>query len=203
MAQPNRWMMFVDGENLTLQGQKVAEAAGLQLQPGPYWRKDVFLWVPGPDPVTTVFLVGYPGSMHLSFQLEQRAVRSHFYTALVGSEETQRETEKQLRDRSFEPRVFRKVGGKSKGVDIALTTDMLAHAYRDNYDLAVLIAGDRDYLPLVQEVKRLGKVVCVFFFAEPGYGLNPELRVAADRFGPLDQFIIDNWRRHLAKQPGQ
>jgi len=203
MAQPYRWMLFVDGENLTLQGQKLAKDAGLTLEPGQYWQKDVFLWAPGPSPVSTIFMIGYPGAMHLGFPLEQRAIRSHFYTTLVGNDETQRGVEERLRALDFEPRVFSKVSGKSKGVDITLAADMLGHAYRANYDLAVLVAGDRDYLPLVQEVKRLGRIACVFYFAAPGAGLSDELRLAADHFGPLHEFILENWRRHLNAQQRQ
>ena len=33
--------------------------------------------------------------------------------------------------------------------------------FEDHYDVAVLIAGDGDYVPLVEEVKSLGKVVYV------------------------------------------
>jgi uncharacterized LabA/DUF88 family protein len=57
-----------------------------------------------------------------------------------------------------------KQGRKTKGVDITLTRDMLSHAFRGNYDVARLIAGDGDYLPLIEEVKRLGKRVQVCFF---------------------------------------
>ena len=41
--------------------------------------------------------------------------------------------------------------------------------------------GDGDYVPLVEEVKRLGKiVVCVFF--DVGNGLSPALKIACDEF---------------------
>ena len=70
--------------------------------------------------------------------------------------------------------MLQKVKGRpSKGVDIALTCDMLSHASHDNYDVAVLIAGDGDYVPLVDEVKRLGKLVHLVFFQSTG--LNPKL----------------------------
>src|SRR4051794_12186407 len=45
----------------------------------------------------------------------------------------------------------------AKGVDISLTKDMLVQAFLGNYDIAVLVAADGDYLPVVEEVKRLGK----------------------------------------------
>lgn len=40
----------------------------------------------------------------------------------------------------------------SKQVDISLSVDMLMHANRKNYVVAVLVAGDEDYAPLVDTV---------------------------------------------------
>ncbi len=54
----------------------------------------------------------------------------------------------------FEPR--------EKCVDIALATSMLFHATVSNaYDVALAIIGDRDYIPLLQCVRRLGKRVVI------------------------------------------
>jgi uncharacterized LabA/DUF88 family protein len=62
---------------------------------------------------------------------------------------------------------------------------MLRQAFLDNYDLAVLVTGDGDYLPVVEEVKRLGKRVTLAFFEHAQAGLNPELPRAADEFYQL------------------
>jgi uncharacterized LabA/DUF88 family protein len=85
---------------------------------------------------------------------------------------------------------------RSKGVDIALAKDFLCNAFFNNYDVAVLYAGDGDYVPIVNEVKRMGKVVYVAFFYEAG--LSPALRLASDEYFPLDEFFCKQWR-----QPGQ
>jgi uncharacterized LabA/DUF88 family protein len=68
---------------------------------------------------------------------------------------------------------------------------MLSHAFLDNYDVAVLVAGDGDYLPLVREVQRLGKRVYVAFFESSG--LNPELSLVADGFHALDGLLFSTW----------
>jgi uncharacterized LabA/DUF88 family protein len=78
-------------------------------------------------------------------------------------------------------------------VDIALTKDLLRHAFLGNYDVAVLVAGDGDYVPLVDEVKRLGKVVYVEFFRQSG--LSNNLRLAADRFFEMDEFFLHQWKQ--------
>jgi hypothetical protein len=45
-----------------------------------------------------------------------------------------------------------------------------------------LVAGDGDYLPLIEEVKRLWKLVYVWFFEA---GLHPSIRLVADHFADL------------------
>ena len=57
--------------------------------------------------------------------------------------------------------------GKEKTVDVNLAVDMVTlHA---NYDLAIIVSGDQDYVPATQAVKNLGKhVVNVAFKARNG-----------------------------------
>jgi len=54
-----------------------------------------------------------------------------------------------------------KISGEweQKGVDTILALDMIEKAYTDQYDVAILIAGDLDHLPAVENVKRSGKEV--------------------------------------------
>jgi hypothetical protein len=42
-----RWMLFVDGENLTIRAQKLASDNAVNLQEGAEYRKNVFVWFPG------------------------------------------------------------------------------------------------------------------------------------------------------------
>jgi len=51
-----------------------------------------------------------------------------------------------------------------KGVDVQFAVDVLDHAHQDRYDVAVLITGDEDFLPLVRRVISLGKHVLVAYF---------------------------------------
>jgi len=90
---------------------------------------------------------------------------------------------------------------KAKGVDISLTKDMLSHAFMDHYQIAVLMSGDGDYIPVVEEVKRLGKRVVVWFFGETE-GLNPKLRLAADEFIDISNLWVTSWKT-LVTWPGQ
>jgi hypothetical protein len=40
-----------------------------------------------------------------------------------------------------------------KGVDVKIATDMVSLAYRDLYDAAILVSGDSDLAPAVQEIR--------------------------------------------------
>lgn len=46
-----------------------------------------------------------------------------------------------------------------KGVDVKLASHMLVFGFDNQYDVAVLVSGDGDFAPVVEEVQRLGKVV--------------------------------------------
>jgi uncharacterized LabA/DUF88 family protein len=63
---------------------------------------------------------------------------------------------------------------------------MLTHASRKHYDIAVLVAGDADYVPLVRAVKSEGPRVHVWFVSN---GLSPVLRREADYFVNIDGYF--------------
>ncbi len=46
-----------------------------------------------------------------------------------------------------------------KGVDVQLAAHMLAHAFDNQYDTAILVSHDGDFAPVVAEVQRLNKRV--------------------------------------------
>jgi hypothetical protein len=184
----SRWMCFVDGENLTARGQKFARDHGLQLDEGPCYLRDVFLWFPDLDVLDVVLCgPGYSVGHHMP-------VRSYYYTSLRGDLVKQQDTREKLRHLKFQPEVFArgKDDTKSKGLDLTIARDILSHGFRDNYDVMVLVAGDGDYVPLLEEVKRLGKICVVAFFEAEG--LNPELRLVADYFIGIDEWFLSKWK---------
>lgn len=183
-----RWMAFIDGENFTIRGEDVARQRDVQLVEGTHYMRGTFLWFPNTRAV-------FDGAwLTRDWSLDNRGLRLHFYTSVSGDRDKVTAVRKRLRELEFHPEVFLKSGDpqrKAKGVDIALTKDMLAHAFLDNYDAAVLVAGDGDYGPLIREVQRLGKRVYVAFFESSG--LNPELPLIADGFHGLDQKLVGSW----------
>jgi uncharacterized LabA/DUF88 family protein len=94
-----------------------------------------------------------------------------------------------LRQVGFEPALFEKINEKEKGVDIALTKEMLINAFNQNYDVGLLISGDGDYTDVVNEVKRYGPIIIGSFFL---HGLSDYLRYAFDNFIPIDKSILRN-----------
>lgn len=53
----SRWMMFVDGEKLTIQGQDLLGEKHISPVEGMYWKKNQFIWQPNlwPDGYANVF----------------------------------------------------------------------------------------------------------------------------------------------------
>ena len=180
-----RWMLFVDGENFTIRAQKVAQASNIVLPEGAHYLKDIYIWLPG--------LQATQDTTQGHLRLQAHAIRSFYYTSASGDEQKLVDVKRRLRELGFNPQVFKKTRDKSKGVDIALAKDLLVNAFFDNYDVAVLIVGDGDYVPLIEEVKRQGKVVYLVFFKEEG--LNEALWLAADSYFEMKQFFVDSWNR--------
>jgi uncharacterized LabA/DUF88 family protein len=184
------WMLFVDGENLTIRGQRLCDAQKVKPVEGAYYKRDCFLWLAaGGDGTAARFQVE-------SSRLRDHALRAYYYTSLVGDYPILSTVRNDLCKMGFSPEVFKKDrrDEKAKGVDIALTKDMLSHGFRNNYEIAVLVAGDADYVPVVEELKRLGKLVYIWFFAQEG--LHPDLRLAADYFKDLTEDLVGSWMRH-------
>ncbi len=87
-----------------------------------------------------------------------------------------------------DPKVFKKKpNNKTKRVDITLATDMLSHAYSNNFDIAILVAGDEDYVPLVQELKHCGKQVSLWFLED---GLSQDLKRECDHFFDIKKIFL-------------
>jgi hypothetical protein len=79
---------------------------------------------------------------------------------------------------------------------------MLINAFNSNFDLALLIAGDEDYLAIVDEVKRHGGQIMGSFFNK---GLSQKLKIAFDYFQPIElstlgerlQQLVENIQKEI------
>lgn len=192
-GSPRRWMLFVDGENFTFRAQEFARQQNLTLEPGRYYLPDTFIWLPKWGARRSLIPPMAPIS------IEASAVRAYYYTSVVGDDQRIKSVEKSLWENGFQAKVFKKQKqqAKTKGVDIALATDFLSNAFANNYDVAVLIAGDADYIPMVNEVKRLGKLVYVVFFHGKNLGLSVDLHLASDQLLNISNTFYEQWREYL------
>ena len=72
--------------------------------------------------------------------------------------------------------------GKEKRVDLAIAREMLLNAFQHNYQVAVLVAGDEDYVDLVEDIKHFGIRVTGSFFSNR---TSEKLTLAVDYFHEL------------------
>ena len=72
---------------------------------------------------------------------------------------------------------------RQKRVDGLIAVDMMVGAFTNLFEVAILIAGDSDFVPVVDEVRRRGIMVVVAGVQE---SLAAELGRAADRIWIID-----------------
>ena len=81
-----------------------------------------------------------------------------------------------------------------KGVDVQLATDMITHSYKNNYDVAILVAGDNDYVGAIQAVKDNGKHFEVALFGKER--TSRQLRSVADKVIPINRRLLKGcWKQ--------
>jgi NYN domain len=168
-----RAMVFVDGENLAIRYGSMLKTRATPPCSHVQYEPNVFVW-----------------SQRLNSGSGGTAiVRRHYYTSVQGDEVRLNDVAARLKLAGLEaPRVFKKDKSKgSKRVDISLSTDMLLHATRRHYDIAVLVAGDEDYVPLVQAVQGEGARVHVWFVPD---GLSSALHHQADSYFDLADVLF-------------
>ncbi len=202
-----RWMRFVDGENMVHQGTKFLEShfphSGGPSSTSPFFEKGHFLWLPaqGWSAVTNYHLSAHWPSARNENSQTPEAIRAYYYTVVTGSrEKVVPTTERKIWEIGFTPRVLWKAKAtqKSKTVDSLISIDMLSAAYEDQFDLVEIWTGDADYIPLINAVKRLGKIVVCCFLGEE-HGLSRELRIASDRYCDITDLMIKRWEADLSK----
>ncbi len=84
-----------------------------------------------------------------------------------------------------------------KGVDILVAIELLAGAFKNQFDLAIVVSGDGDFADVAREVRGAQKLIFnAFFDAQKSY----ELAKAANGFVRLDNI---HWPKlQLAPRPG-
>lgn len=173
-----RVMIFVDGTNLLT---NMAKSLGIKL------KKDKTLSDKHSESaiVAAISLIQNPFS-----GIKYKVIRQYWFSSYRGNDCDRIAIAERLRKKNFEPVLFKKKpDNREKGVDIALTMSMLLNSINQNFDIGLLVAGDEDYVGLVNEVKRYGARINGAFIE---YGLSNELRLACDEFRVLKINNISN-----------
>lgn len=168
-----RAMVFVDGENFAIRYGSMLEGASPLRHVA--FERNVYVW---------------SHLLDLSRHVNVNTIRRHYYTSVSGDQSRRDQIHDALQAMNIQsPKVFHRTKDKgSKRVDISLSVDMLWHAQANNYDAAVLVAGDEDYVPLVEAVKAQGKQVFIWFVKS---GLSPSLKRTADYFFDVGEILFN------------
>lgn len=173
-------IVFIDGENLITRYQKML-ADGAVPKDAVRHKEDEFLW--------------HPEISHLTGCTIKRI---GFYTTKTGDNDSILELADEISRVKYNhpsgfgflnPHVFKKArrGQKTKSVDINIVTDFLRHTFNNSVDHVLLLSGDGDYLPTIEESMRHGVHVSVGAFSS---GLNKNLRSNVDEFFDLDSLFF-------------
>lgn len=175
-----RYLVFVDGENLTIRYQAMVNL-GRHPMPHVVHIPDVLVW-----------------SNRIVEENAWYLLRIAYYTSAVGDDLALAALAEQIKAIRYtnmlgfgflNPHIFKKQkrGDKTKSVDINLVTDLLRHTYNDSIQEVLILTGDGDYLPAIQEAMRQGIRVNVGAFSS---GLDPRLRTRSDEFIDLDEIFF-------------
>lgn len=124
--------------------------------------------------------------------------RAIYFTSFSGSEDDAHAARVRIREFGFEPAVVQErkdladrrkhllgqegIIERAKGVDIGLAVRILVEdAYLGNFQSCLLFTSDIDFLPVIETIRRMGKMVFVAGFRS-GLGANSRFEYVPDRF---------------------
>jgi uncharacterized LabA/DUF88 family protein len=189
MALPQvRSIVLVDGENLVARFQHMVRS-------GKHWPVHDVVYAPN-------VLVWHK---RLFSMWEVDYFRINYFQSVSGGEDVlnhARETISNIQDDrtrnpyrycQLTPSIFvkKKREHRTRIVDIHLTIDAMRMAYTDQIEILCIVSGDGDFVPLIEEVKRRGKMVVV---AALDSGRNEKLKTSVDRFIDLNPILLTNKR---------
>lgn len=128
-------------------------------------------------------------------------IRIYYYDAIVDGGHIDYRNQRDFFDKIESARWFTvklgdlvessKKGFKQKGVDILMAIDALTKAYEAQYDTAIFVIGDRDFLPLVEAVKGAGRKTIIVCHHD---NTSIDLMACFDRRIFLDRNEINSWK---------
>lgn len=175
---------YVDNSNVWIEGQRI-RAVKLGLAKNAYEA--------GRDGIAAPWSYDFGRLYELACPSGTKVGRS----LLVGSKPPPNDSVWQrARNEGFEVQVFdRNVANREKQVDSTIVTTMMADSYEHmkhtRGDIAVLVAGDADYVPCVRQLQGRGFVVRVLFWR---HATSQILRETSNQYIELDPYF--EWLTH-------
>lgn len=187
------WMVFVDGENLTARAESVCSERDENPNEEYFYRDGVYFW----GNTNGNYIESYSRVRstvgNSAAGLTFNPIRAKFYATCGSGNGVDERVARELKSKGFTPEVFPVSSSEDQTfdrLDVQLATDLVGNAYRDNYTAAVLVGGDGDYVPAVQEAQRQGKVIFLAAFDHPKGGISEELRLQCDYFIDLCSTLL-------------
>lgn len=180
--------VFIDGQNMAIRYKELINQEERNPVGNISYTKDRFVWKPS----SLIF----PSMTHSHLEI----VRAICYT--VSTDSGYSELFNKIKNTKIEgnsqfylsPEIIRysEKDKNPKGDDIKLCIGALHYATNNFLDIAYLVTNDGDFVPLIEELQRLGKYVYVASF-ESSKGFNKKLKEKADFFWNLDtQYFKSN-----------
>ena len=89
-------------------------------------------------------------------------------------------------------------GFKQKGVDVLLSIDLTRLSWQEKIDKAILVTGDTDFIPAIQEARDASVITCLAYCPSMPRRISPALyQVCDDRFQITAPFL----QRFVATTP--
>jgi uncharacterized LabA/DUF88 family protein len=180
-----RLICLIDGENLVIRYQEML-ASGRVPHEDNFHLPDVCVW--------NNRLLGLP--------IDYDVIRATYYSSVFGDAVRARDVRDEVQTQMYacgdeRTYVWQRLSGvvfaksqrarKTKIVDMRVCIDALANTMNRNMEVLYLVAGDGDYVPLVEEIMRHGVRVCVFALSD---GLAEQMRSVGDQFSLLDDKLF-------------
>jgi uncharacterized LabA/DUF88 family protein len=162
----NKAYVFVDNSNVFIEGKKIAGAKSTP-----------------PVPSNGLYRIDYGRLLtHVLAGREMAAVPK-----LYGSRPPPNDSVwNVIRRQGFDIQVFdRNSFNKEKGVDMRMGLDVLKTCLRLEKADVILVAGDADFIPVIDDLHTEGWYVEVWFWS----GAAMDLQATCDRFVPLDNDV--------------
>lgn len=140
--------------------------------------------------------VNFSLMLHQMKSSSRHIVRACYYSAPAANANDPRH---KLQDKLRKEQLFEVILGgavgvhgqlRQKGVDVRLGVDMVRHAANHVFDVAVLVAGDEDFVPAVKAVKDFGRQVELIYFEDR---TSDRLIESADIRRPINDWIWSQW----------